>query len=334
MTTERERIEKLLADGKVSAKEAERLLAALDRAEREDVQATARPGREIARPRLSRLAIAGAVALPAALGLFVTAFGFGVALGTNEELAAAGGLMVAAVALAAGSIVSVSAALAVRRSPDTLRGRRLAHIGIVLSLILMAAAAVGSQATYRAGRWREKREPEEKDIRALWSRTEYRIKKIWQSQDDESMYPLAALGRLLEDVEPAFAGELHADFIGDIARRLNPPPAEGEPERAAAPADDKFKGTIAGDEMGLILGLLEKGEIDLRLDDVTVSRDLASGEMVVRLLGKTEMRVVVPVVKIGAKWYFARGELRFPDGRPEAPPAEATDAVEPEGDTQ
>jgi hypothetical protein len=334
MTDERERIDKMLAEGKVSPEEAKRLLAALERSEREEAEAPPGPREEIKRPRLSRLAVAGAVALPAALGLFVTAFGFGVALGTNEELAAAGGLMVAAVVLVAGAILSVSAALAVRRSPDALRGRRLAHIGIAASAVLGAVAAVGSHSTYRAGRWRERREPEEKEIRALWSRTEYRVRKVFQDQGDESLYPLAALGHLLEDVEPAFAADLQMDFLGNVARGLNPPSGEGEPEEATARAKDKFRGTILGDEMGLVLKLLEKGEIDFRLDDVTVSRDLASGEMVVRLLGKSEMRVVVPVVKIGAKWYFARGQVRFPDGRPEAPPAEATDEVEPEGDTR
>ncbi|MHC4503337.1 MAG: hypothetical protein ACYTFI_08540, partial [Planctomycetota bacterium] len=174
MATERERIDKMLAEGKVSAEEAERLRAALAKA---DAGGSDQKEDAITRPRLSRFALAAALSIPAAGGLFLMAFGFGIALGTRELRAAAGGLLVAMVVLAAGAALGIAAGIAVRREPDRLAGRRLARIAIVFSLLLGVSSAAGSFVTYENSRRRELCEPEEREIRALWGRTEYYVRK-------------------------------------------------------------------------------------------------------------------------------------------------------------
>lgn len=142
MTTERERIEKLLADGKVSAEEAERLRAALEKSEREEAQAPRNAEEKITRPRLSKLAAAGALGLPAAVVAFLLLAGIAILCGLPDDRAAQGGLFVAAAVILTGAGLSIAGRIAIRRAPDGLTGLRAARFGIIAPTVTGAVALV------------------------------------------------------------------------------------------------------------------------------------------------------------------------------------------------
>ncbi|MHC5056115.1 MAG: hypothetical protein ACYTKD_15525 [Planctomycetota bacterium] len=181
MTTERQRIEKLLADGKVSAEEAERLRAALDRAEREEAQAPPGAREAIVKPRLSRLALAGALGLPAAGIAFLLVAGLSIAFGVRDDRAAEGALLVAAAVALTGVGLSIAGRVAIRRAPDELTGLRAARFGIVVpvvtgAVVLVVIVIVGIVSDYynmRHGqRMREEamRARDEEELEHLWGR--------------------------------------------------------------------------------------------------------------------------------------------------------------------
>ncbi|MHC5056119.1 MAG: hypothetical protein ACYTKD_15545 [Planctomycetota bacterium] len=152
MTTERERIEKLLADGKVSPMEAERLRAALEKAERDEAARPAAAGEgqadRLGRPRLSRLALAGVLGLPAAGVTFLFVMGLAIVFGVIEERAAGGGLMMAAAVALVGVGLSIAGLVVTRRQPDRFSGRRLATAGIIAPIAQVRHFA-GNRAVFR-----------------------------------------------------------------------------------------------------------------------------------------------------------------------------------------
>lgn len=139
MTTERERIDKMLAEGKVSAKEAERLRAALEGSEREEMQAPPGPREEITRPRLSRLALAGALGVPAGIVTWLFVFGLGICLADDTDSIVAGAFIVAFAVMLIFVALSAGGLVVIRQAPDKLTGRRLAHLGIWLPTGLIIA---------------------------------------------------------------------------------------------------------------------------------------------------------------------------------------------------
>jgi len=153
MTTERERIEKLLADGKVSPMEAERLRAALEKAERDEREKAARPGAadgdgadrldKIGRPRTSRLALAGVLGLPAAGVTFLFVMGLAIVFGAHGDRAVAGGLLMAVAVALVGVGLSIAGLVVTRRQPDRFSGRRLATAGIIAPVVAAILGGTG-----------------------------------------------------------------------------------------------------------------------------------------------------------------------------------------------
>lgn len=141
MSNERERIEHLLAEGKISTEEAERLRAAMERSE---TRAPVAP-EPLAKPRLSRLAVASALGLPAAVtaGLLVHLLGLFILLITRHpdknhvlDLVA---VLTALVVILASAIAGIASLVAVGKTPDRLRGRGLAILGLVETAVILWA---------------------------------------------------------------------------------------------------------------------------------------------------------------------------------------------------
>ncbi|MHC4247994.1 MAG: ExbD/TolR family protein [Planctomycetota bacterium] len=175
MTTERERIEKLLADGKVSPMEAERLRAALEKSEREEAQAPPGPREAIVKPKLSRLAVAGALGLPAAVATFLFVMGLALVFGVIEERAAGGGLMMAAAVALVGVGLSIAGLVVTRREPGRFSGRRLATAGIVAPIVAAVLGGAGlAIVVYQHEKWAEAQALEMKRVVESWKRKEER----------------------------------------------------------------------------------------------------------------------------------------------------------------
>ncbi|MHC4253728.1 MAG: SHOCT-like domain-containing protein [Planctomycetota bacterium] len=144
MASERERIKKMLAEGKVSPEEAARLEAAIDAAEVGEGDTPARrPGGTgdggagkmgDDEPRLSRLALASALCLPGAVvvGILVALLAQ-VATGGQRisEGAVALGAISGVAVLLTGFIAGIAALRSIRARPRRLRGRGLCIVGIV-----------------------------------------------------------------------------------------------------------------------------------------------------------------------------------------------------------
>jgi hypothetical protein len=154
MPEELERIEKMLADGKISPEEAERLKKAVSDAERKEVATPPRPVKRVERPRLSKMAVAGALALPAAAALAAVVGLVGTSLADSAKGREAAGAAAGAaflVVLLTGFVLSSVGLAGIRREPDRLRGRGLAVWGL-LSVAVVPLLAVGYLALRSAAR--------------------------------------------------------------------------------------------------------------------------------------------------------------------------------------
>ncbi|MHC5056118.1 MAG: hypothetical protein ACYTKD_15540 [Planctomycetota bacterium] len=226
MTTERERIDRMLAEGKVSAEEAQRLRAALDVSEREEAQAPAGAREAIAKPRLSRLALAGALGLPVAVVAFLLLAGIAILCGLPDDRAAEGGFLVAAAVVLTGLGLSIAGRVAIRRAPDELRGRTLALWGIALQgLAVLCAVGVtlilghlARQARMRdrnraeeAERRRIEEEARREEEREAWSHIYdlwHRFRKLACQPREPQQFPVR-----LELLEPGWAEDYRAGKI-------------------------------------------------------------------------------------------------------------------------
>ena len=136
MSQERERIDRLLAEGKLSAEEAERLRAALEESEAGETFEV----EHIQPPRLSRLAVAGALCLPGAVvaGLLTSAlFNTLTALGAKRIPGNDIGFLVGLAVLLTGVVLSISALVVIKVSHGELTGRGLALFGLISQSILL-----------------------------------------------------------------------------------------------------------------------------------------------------------------------------------------------------
>ena len=126
MSDEQERIERMLADGKISPEEAERLRRALEESEIGETPEVER----IEPPRLSRLALAGALCLPGALvaQLLIAAL----PKPRGAETWSVGPLV-----LLTGIVLSIAALITIRESHGQLTGRGLALFALILQSILL-----------------------------------------------------------------------------------------------------------------------------------------------------------------------------------------------------
>ena len=147
MESERERIERLEAEGKISAEEAGKLKDALARAEAKETAADEHP---VTKPRLSRLALAGFLCSPAALILYIGLAAIGDAADIQAIAFWALPLSLSAVAFLTGMGLSVAGLVVTRRSPDRLRGRNLARAGLLLPILLPLLLAFATRAFFAA----------------------------------------------------------------------------------------------------------------------------------------------------------------------------------------
>ncbi len=133
MSQERERIDRLLAEGKISAEEAERLRAAMEKSEVGETFEV----EHIERPRLSRLAVAGALCLPGALVAGLLTWVLANARCAERLLDDTTGLFVGWAVLLIGIVLSIAALIGIRESQGELKGRGPALFALILQCILL-----------------------------------------------------------------------------------------------------------------------------------------------------------------------------------------------------
>ncbi|MDK1032910.1 MAG: hypothetical protein QGD94_12945 [Planctomycetia bacterium] len=139
MSDEHKRIDRMLAEGKISPEEAARLRGALEKSE--DV-AEAPVAEPVTKRRLSKLAVAGALGVPAAIvaALLVYAFGMLIAEGMRgDERAGLAATVTGVAVVLAGFVLSVAALVAIRNNRETRCGKGLAIFGLLAILIPIAA---------------------------------------------------------------------------------------------------------------------------------------------------------------------------------------------------
>ena len=142
-TDERTRIEALLREGKISMEESRELLDALGtRLPEPSVM-------EQVQRRLSRLALASALCLPAAvlLGIFSGVLAQW-ALGREHHSEASVwiGVLCGTAVLITGLVLGVAALRAIRNEPGTLSGRGLAWIGVISPPVVLLLLFLGLMA--------------------------------------------------------------------------------------------------------------------------------------------------------------------------------------------
>jgi len=144
MTDEHERIEKMRAEGKVTAEEAERLKAALGKSG--EAQALRRPP-PVAEPVTHKLAILSALALPVGAAAAIVIGGLGASLATSRsgrEIAISVGFWLLFLIVIVGGILGQIALSAIRREPDRFRGRGLALFGRLVALLALIVIVFGA----------------------------------------------------------------------------------------------------------------------------------------------------------------------------------------------
>ena len=134
MSDERERIERMRAEGKISTEEARRLMDALEKAEQKEQNISSGGIPLVEQQRLSKTAVAGALCLPAAIIVGLLA-GFAAHLVSKEDHLTEGTAWIAVLSgtavLLVGLLLGIAALLAVRREPDKLWGKGFAWVGIL-----------------------------------------------------------------------------------------------------------------------------------------------------------------------------------------------------------
>lgn len=133
MSAERERIDRMQSEGKITQEEAHRLLAALDRSETPEPP----PAQLALPPRLSRLAIAGALAFPAAVIAAFLVSALARAFGATAVQAENARVSAEYAVLLVGIVLSISALVAIRNSQGCLAGLGLALFGIIAPILLV-----------------------------------------------------------------------------------------------------------------------------------------------------------------------------------------------------
>ncbi len=210
MKDERERIEGMLSEGRISADEAEQLLAAVEKAD-------TRQEEEIKKPRLSRLALAGALGLPAAVVVWLLLFGFAMIWAEGpyvEDRASAGATLVALAVMLAGLGLSIGGYVAVRRAPDELRGQKLALFGIWLPAGLLAAtAAMGTVTYFLLDPRRMGVEEERRAVERTWRKTKEEVFRALEEEREGE-------AREREDATPA-SPRCYA-YVGEMRREVRP----------------------------------------------------------------------------------------------------------------
>ncbi|MHC5056114.1 MAG: SHOCT-like domain-containing protein [Planctomycetota bacterium] len=302
MTTERQRIEKLLADGKVSAEEAARLLAALDRAERDEAQAPPGPRESIAKPRLSRLALAGLLCTPGAVVAALLVAGFAMIFTRNEEQIVGAVALVGLAVFLTGIGLSIGGLILIRRAPDELAGRKLAHLGIWLPVAVTVVVYTAVSAEVR--RARRDREASRAKLREL-----HMLRELADEQIPELRNQMHAI---LVECSALPASERPAAFAEAAKALLDPAWAKHLEARGSQVGFDDTNG---------FKPLLQTETIkDMRVSRRTTRIDEGRGQIVVT---DGRRRVSLRVKRVGDEWLFER-----------TPPTEATDIVEPEGDVR
>lgn len=136
MSEEKEQIEKMVSQGKITSEEGDRLMNAIDKSNA--IAKTSNSNEETGNRSLSKLAIAGMLCGPVAvlLGTLVTTISkaAGVRYAEAEQL----GTFLALALLAIGVILSISACISIKRNPEQLYGFKLGLAGIIIPLLIFA----------------------------------------------------------------------------------------------------------------------------------------------------------------------------------------------------
>lgn len=312
MTTERERIDKMLAEGRVSAEEAERLRAALERSEREETDSPPGPREEITRPRLSRLAVAGALGLPAAGVAALLVAGFAMIFTNREQQIVGAVVLVGLAVLLTGMGLSIGGLVAIRRSPGALCGRKAAVFGICAPFaagfcaLVVAVVLPSIFEAQREAAWREEHDQFFNSLRdarrlELRKRGEEELINLWYT-----------LGKVYEDArkDTAFGPKT-------IAHLLDPPWAVDLLAGTITVSD--ARDSAIGSRLAPLLALSWRARERNSVKSVQFDDEMETGTIVVTD-GKDE--AVVPVVKAGGAWRFSRKPVRFPAGDPAGEPHE------------
>ncbi|MHC5056117.1 MAG: hypothetical protein ACYTKD_15535 [Planctomycetota bacterium] len=313
MTTERERIEKLLADGKVSAEEAERLRAALEKAEREEARAQVTPGprNEITTPRISRLAVAGALGLPAAGVAALLVAGFAMIFTKREEQIVGAVVLVGLAVLLTGIGLSIGGLVAIRRSSGALCGTRAAAVGICAPFVAgfcALAIGVGIDAYYEAQRAAARREYDERQENLLESRRlelrregEEELVNLWyvltEAYEAARRNDKAALEPVVYLLDPAWALDVATGRI----------------------TESDGRDSVLGSRIAPLLARSWRAREANSVKSVQFDDEIKAGTMVVTD-GRDE--AVVAVVKVEGKWRFSREPVQFPGRDPAGEPHE------------
>jgi len=285
MTTERERIDKMLAEGKVSAEEAERLRAALDMSERDETQTP--PGQRdgITRPRLSRLALAGLICTPGAIVAALLMAAFAMVLTNRERESGIAVILVGLAVLLTGIGLSIGGLVVIRRAPGELAGRKLAHLGIWLPVVLIVALfAMSWVFVYLPAirMARDRRHPREVEFEAELARE--RIQELWPCMRDI----LLQCCTLPADERPAA-----------FARKAKPFLDPAWVKHLEAKGDE-----VSIDDTNDFKPLLQVGKLrDMRRSAMTLNSEEGWGLLVVTCGG---MQAFLRLKRVGNEWRFER----------------------------
>jgi len=264
--------------------------------------------------RMSRLAIAGILGLPAALVVGLITFAFGTMLAPEgfqkwDNVSAAAGLVGFAVCIT-GVVLSVCALVTIRKSEGRLRGKGLAKLGIGVPVSLGIALLIfGGLSWHLIGpQVNEMRNETEQMMRAEVEKRERRaaeakINGLWLE-----------LSALLTETAGAIAP-------ADLADKLMEPTWREKVVNAADPK--KFE------EQSSIFGLKFEKESKISPDEFfgrTIIKGVnVNGDRADLLLEFAGQRFSVPMQKVDSRWYFAPGpvpelEISSSDDNPRCSP--------------
>jgi hypothetical protein len=262
-------------DGTISAEEGEKLKAAVK--SDPDVKPAPVAEEPIRGPRMSRLAIAGALGPIGAIVVAMVAYGIGSIFGARPGAASEGAACLGGATVVVCFVLSIIALVAIRMRPTELSGKRLAVAGIVAPVVCVVAPA--GIALAKLGRMARRRRAHEchAHLEVTWRHLRAQIEEehAWRTGVRSALHEAAAALKRHDNPFQASAlqGASQAvndfrkmreksarSFAPEIARRLRK--GEIDPEHLnwwhPSWADDQISSGLRFDE-GRMLTLTETG---------------------------------------------------------------------------
>ena len=144
MNEEKDRIERMLAEGRVTREEADGLLAALEKSQKEE--SFSMPGGQTEEPRMCAAAVVGALGVPAAIVLSLILVIIDGLLSTphgpDGAVSGSSAGPVFMLVMFIGFVLSIIALFQISGSRGRLRGKGLAIAGIVMPILFLFMFAV------------------------------------------------------------------------------------------------------------------------------------------------------------------------------------------------